>query len=174
MSIPMNEFSDFAPLLVDSPTVSGFATTSWGEHARVRLRGAQTDGRLSMLVYECPAGFGPVRHLHREDDEIILMERGTIAVWTPRECRTAGPGDVVMLPKGVPHAWRSYGDERVRFQVIVTPGEFEPFFEHIVERNLTLADQAELVTVASEAGMDIIGPPLNDEEVAVIRAGGRV
>jgi hypothetical protein len=56
----------------------------------------------------------------------------------------------------------------------VTPGEFEPFFEHIVERNLTLADQAELVTVASEAGMDIIGPPLNDEEVAAIRAGGRV
>jgi hypothetical protein len=79
-----------------------------------------------------------------------------------------------MLPKGVPHAWRSYGDERVRFQVIVTPGEFEPFFERIVERNLTLADQAELVTVASEAGMDIIGPALNDEEVAAIRAGGRV
>src|ERR1700756_4905148 len=147
--IPMNELLDFRPLLVDSLSVSGFATTSWGEHARARLRGAQTDGRLSMLAYGCPAGFGPARHLHREDDEILLIERGTIAVWTPHECRTAGPGDVIMLPKRVPHTWRAYGDDPIRFQVIVTPGEFEPFFELIVERNLTLADQAALVAVAS-------------------------
>ena len=56
----------------------------------------------------------------------------------------------------------------------VTPGEFETFFERIVERKLTLADQAELVEVASAAGMDIIGPPLSDEEVAAIVGGGRV
>ena len=170
----MNELSDFGPLLVDSVSVSGFATTSWGEHARARLRGAQTDGRLSMLAYGCPAGFGPVRHLHREDDEILLIERGTIAVWTPHECRTAGPGDVVMLPKRVPHTWRAYGDDPIRLQAILTPGEFESFFERIAEQNLTLADQAELVAVASAAGMDILGPPLSDEEVAAIRAGVRV
>jgi mannose-6-phosphate isomerase-like protein (cupin superfamily) len=170
----MSESSVLGPLLVDSPTDVGFATTSWGEHARARLRVTQTDGRLALLVYECPPGFGPVRHVHREDDEILLIERGAIAVWTPHECRTAEAGDVVMLPKGVPHTWRSYGEERVRFQVIVTPGEFEPFFERIVERNLTLADRAELVAVSSEAGMDVIGPALSDEEVATIRAGGRV
>ena len=56
----------------------------------------------------------------------------------------------------------------------MTPGEFETFFERIVERKLTLADQAELVEVASAAGMDIIGPPLSDEEVAAIVGGGRV
>jgi len=58
--------------------------------------------------------------------------------------------------------------------VTVTPGEFETFFERIVERKLTLADQAELVEVASAAEMDIIGPPLSDEEVAAIVGGGRV
>ena len=45
---------------------------------------------------------------------------------------------------------------------------------HIVERNLTLADQAELAEVASAAGMDIVGPPLSDEEVAAIVGGERV
>jgi quercetin dioxygenase-like cupin family protein len=170
----MDERTDPRPLLVDSPSVSGFATNSWGERARVRLCGAQTEGRLSVLVYGAPAGFGPPRHLHRQDDEILLVEQGTIALWTPHECRTAGPGDVVMLPKGVPHTWRAYGDDSVRFQVTVTPGDFETFFERIVERNLTLADQAELVEVASAAGMDIVGPPLSDEEVAAIRAGERV
>ena len=79
-----------------------------------------------------------------------------------------------MLPKVMPHTWRAYGDDPIRFQVTVTPGEFETFFERIVERKLTLADQAELVEVASAAGMDIIGPPLSDEEVAAIVGGGRV
>jgi mannose-6-phosphate isomerase-like protein (cupin superfamily) len=170
----MNKLTAPRPLLVDSPSDSGLATTSWGEQARPRLRAAETEGRLAVLFYRAPAGFGPPRHLHRRDDEIFLIEQGAIALWTPHECRTAGPGDVVMLPKVMPHTWRAYGDDPIRFQVTVTPGEFETFFERIVERKLTLADQAELVEVASAAGMDIIGPPLSDEEVAAIVGGGRV
>jgi mannose-6-phosphate isomerase-like protein (cupin superfamily) len=171
--ITMNKLTAPRPLLVDSPSDSGFATTSWGEQARPRLRAAETEGRLALLFYRAPAGFGPPRHLHRQDDEILLIEQGAIALWTPHECRTAGPGDVVMLPKVMPHTWRAYGDDPIRFQVTVTPGEFETFFERIVERNLTLADQAELVEVASAAGMDIVGPPLSDEEVAAIVGGER-
>ena len=170
----MNKLIAPRPLLVDSPSDSGFATTSWGEQARPRLRAAETEGRLAVLFYRAPAGFGPPRHLHRQDDEIFLIEQGAIALWTPHECRTAGPGDVVMLPKVMPHTWRAYGDDPIRFQVTVTPGEFETFFERIVERKLTLADQAELAEVASAAGMDIVGPPLSDEEVAAIVGGGRV
>ena len=170
----MNKLKAPRPLLVDSPSESGFATTSWGEQARPRLRAAETEGRLAVLFYRAPAGFGPPRHLHRQDDEIFLIEQGAIALWTPHECRTAGPGDVVMLPKVMPHTWRAYGDDPIRLQVTVTPGEFETFFERIVERNLTLADQAELAEVASAAGMDIIGPPLSDEEVAAIVGGERV
>ncbi|MBV8139180.1 MAG: hypothetical protein JO121_26645 [Deltaproteobacteria bacterium] len=45
--------------------------------------------------------------MHRQDDEIFLIEQGAIALWTPHECRTAGPGDVVMLPEGyAPHLAR--------------------------------------------------------------------
>ena len=104
----MNKLTAPRPLLVDSPSDSGFAITSWGEQARPRLRAAETEGRLAVLFYRAPAGFGPPRHLHRQDDEIFLIEQGAIALWTPHECRTAGPGDVVMLPKVIPHTWRAY------------------------------------------------------------------
>jgi hypothetical protein len=46
--------------------------------------------------------------------------------------------------------------------------KFETFFERIVQRNFTLSDVPGLAAVASAAGMDILGPPLNDEEVAAI------
>jgi hypothetical protein len=55
----------------------------------------------------------------------VLHMSGAIALWTPHECRTAGPGDVVMLPKVMPHTWRAYGNDPIRSQVTVTPGEFE-------------------------------------------------
>lgn len=170
----MNKLTAPRPLLVDSPSDAGFAATSWGEQARRRIRGVETEGRLSVLVYRAPAGFGPPRHLHRRDDEIFLIEQGTVVLWTPHDCRGAAPGDVVMLPRRVPHTWRAYGDDPVRFQVTVIPGEFETFFERIVERHLTLANQTELVEVASAAGMDIVGPPLSDEEVALILAGNTI
>ena len=60
----------------------------------------------------------------------------------------------------MPHTWRAYGDDPIRFQVTVTPGEFETFFERIVERKLTLADQAELVEVASAWPLRATAPAL--------------
>ena len=158
-------------LIVEPYSDTGFAITSWGERARPRLVRAQTGGQLSILDYGAPKSFGPARHLHRNDDEIFVILQGTIALWTPVDCRVAGPGDMVLLPKGQGHTWRAYGEDPVRFQVTTAPGEFETFFEGIVQRNLTLSDVPELIEVASAAGMDIIGPPLNDEEVAAIVRG---
>ena len=113
---------------VDSPIEYGFAITSWGEEARIRIPASQTDGRLAVMDYRAPAGFGPPRHVHRADDEILLVEQGTLAVWTPEKCNLAKPGDIVMLPKGIPHTWRAYGESPVHLQVIVAPGEFQTFF----------------------------------------------
>jgi mannose-6-phosphate isomerase-like protein (cupin superfamily) len=162
---------DCRSLIVDPRSDTGFAITTWGERARPRLVRAQTSGQLAILDYGAPKSFGPPRHLHRNDDEIFVILQGTVALWTPSACRTAGPGDFVLLPKGQAHTWRAYGEDPVRLQVTVTPGEFETFFERIVQRNLTLSDASELLEVASSAGMDIIGPPLNDDEVAAIVRG---
>jgi hypothetical protein len=76
----MNKLTAPRPLLVVSPSDSGFATTSWGEQARPRLRAVETEGRLAVLFYRAPAGFGPPRYLHRQDDEIFLIEQGAIAL----------------------------------------------------------------------------------------------
>jgi signal transduction histidine kinase len=49
-----------------------------------------------------------------------------------------------------------------------------PVFELIVQRNLTLSDVPEIAEAASAAGMNILGPPLNDEEVAAIVRGEQI
>ncbi len=124
-------------ILVDAATDAGWAKTSWGEQARTRIRSADTLGRLAVIDYRAPAGFGPPHHMHRDDDEIFLMRSGTIVVSMSGRSWTAGPGDVVLLPRAVPHSWRAYGDDPVHIQVIAAPGTLETFFEHIAAQGLT-------------------------------------
>jgi quercetin dioxygenase-like cupin family protein len=163
-----------AQIVVDRPQEAGFAKTSWGEVARLRVSSDFGGGRLAIVDYRVPAGFGPPRHVHRNDDEIFLVQRGTLVVWTPESCSIAKPGDIVALPKEVPHTWRAYGNDSVRFQVIVSPGELQTFFSDIAAHGLSLSNAEALTEVASDAGRDLLGPPLSDEEVDVIIAGGRV
>jgi hypothetical protein len=48
------------------------------------------------------------------------------------------------------------------------PSGFERFFQDIDRRHLLASDVAELRAVAAAVGMDILGPPLSDEEVRQI------
>jgi hypothetical protein len=52
--------------------------------------------------------------------------------------------------------------------VTFTPSGFERFFQEIERRRLLAGDVAELRALAGGVGMDILGPPLSDEEVRQI------
>jgi mannose-6-phosphate isomerase-like protein (cupin superfamily) len=116
------------------------------------------------------AGFGPPRHLHQRDDEVIEVVEGQVVAWTPERSLVLAPGDLVLLPKPVPHTWRAYGAEPIRFTVTFTPSGFERFFPDIERLGLVITDVPELTSVAGDAGMEILGPPLSDEEVRQIIA----
>jgi len=45
----------------------------------------------------------------------------------------ARPGDLVLKPRGVPHAFWNPADEPARMLEVVTPGGFESYFEEIGE-----------------------------------------
>jgi len=133
---------------------SDVSRSPFGEECHLRVRG--TDGAYSIVDYRAPAGFGPARHTHRREDEIIQLLEGRIVVWTPQRGFTMSPGDVVLLPKDVQHAWRAFGGGSVHFTVTLVPGGF-----------------AGLTAAAGEVDLYDIGPPLSDEEVARIVAEDR-
>lgn len=155
---------------IDNPSDEMF-TTSWGEQARTIVSSSETLGKVMLQDYKAPRNFGPPVHLHRNEDEILILKQGNIVVWTSQKSGVAKVGDTIMLPKNVPHTWRAYGDEPVHMTVITAPGEFETFISDIAKDDLTVEDTAKLIEVAYKAGMDILGPPLTDEQVAAIVNG---
>jgi quercetin dioxygenase-like cupin family protein len=150
------------------------AITAWGEQACIRALRLDAHNNFCILDYRAPAGFGPPRHLHYLQDEVLDILEGSIVVWSPSWCGVLHQGDVVSLPSGIPHAWRSIDDRAVHFTITVTPGGpggFKEFFPTIQQRNLTIADTSELLAAAEIGGMQITGPPLTDEEVERLKAG---
>jgi quercetin dioxygenase-like cupin family protein len=153
------------------------AISPWGEQATIRALRVDADSNFCILDYRAPARFGPPRHLHYVQEEVLEILAGSIAAWTPDWCGVLQAGDIVSLAAGIPHAWRSIGDQGVHFTVIVTPGGpggFKEFFPTIQQRNLTITDIPELVAAAEIAGMQITGPPLTEEEVERFKLGERL
>ena len=163
------------PVSIDRAASSGIVSrTSWGEESRIRVGPADSGGQLTILDYRAPASFGPPRHLHHREDEVFELIEGQAVVWTPNLSFVLAPGDLVLLPKLGPHSWRAYGPKGIRFTATFTPSGFERFFQDIERRRLLATDVAELRAVAADVGMDILGPPLSDEEVRQIIAEAEV
>jgi mannose-6-phosphate isomerase-like protein (cupin superfamily) len=154
------------PILIDRAASSGIVSrTSWGEESHIRVGAADSGGQFTILDYHAPACFGPPRHLHHREDEVIALIEGHAVVWTPDLSFVLAPGDLVLLPKLGPHTWRAYGPKGIHFTATLTPSGFERFFQEIEERRLLATDVAGLREVAANVAIDILGPPLSDEEV---------
>ena len=73
-----------------------------------------TDGELVAIDLELPAGRrvpGPL-HIHPLQEERFEVVDGTMRFRMGRERIVAGPGEVVVVPAGVPHDFANAGDDR--------------------------------------------------------------
>ena len=60
-------------------------------------------------------------HTHEHEDEISHVTAGRLGVQIGDEVLEAGPGDTVVKPRGIAHAFWNPGDEPVRFLELITP-----------------------------------------------------
>ena len=68
-----------------------------------------------------PRGGGPPPHVHPGTDEAYFLLAGDIEVLDPGGPFAVGTGDFVLVPRGVPHAYRVVGDADVRLLFLLSP-----------------------------------------------------
>lgn len=64
---------------------------------------------VSVILNETAPGFGARRHRHTYD-ELFVMQEGQMAFTIGEETVTAGPGDLVAIPAGIPHGFTNIGE----------------------------------------------------------------
>ena len=143
------------PALSDAS--DGVTFTMLGASIRLIARAIDTDGRFTVFEQTTPAGWGPPRHVHAKEDEIVYVLDGTYEVSLGDERRTVSAGGCAILPRGIPHGFRNVGDTPARFVCVVTPGGLEEYFLEIA-RCSPPPSPAQLVGLAKPYGLTLLPP----------------
>jgi quercetin dioxygenase-like cupin family protein len=72
-------------------------------------------------------------HVHRNEDEYSYVIEGEVGFEIGGEVRTAGAGELVAKPRGIPHAFWNATDEPARVLEVIAPGGFETYFAELAE-----------------------------------------
>jgi hypothetical protein len=75
---------------------------------------------------------GPPPHLHRRTDEAFHVLEGELTFHLEDRSMEAGPGDFVLVPRGVVHTFENAGSSEARFLEVAAPGAFVGYFEELL------------------------------------------
>jgi mannose-6-phosphate isomerase-like protein (cupin superfamily) len=100
----------------------------------VHLRSEESGGQVSVIETAPGPGAGPPLHHHDFDEAFYVLE-GELTFRLRDEMVTAGPGDLVFAPRGVPHTFANLGDKPARQLIVCTPAGFERYFARMAAEN---------------------------------------
>lgn len=101
--------------------------------------------------------FVPV-HVHPTQDEFILVQEGELHVKLDGVWSIARAGDLVRMPKGVPHGYFNKSDRPARALFWVSPaGRLRSLFEKLHG----LSDVDEVVRVSAQHDVNFLPPEAN-------------
>jgi quercetin dioxygenase-like cupin family protein len=128
-----------------------------GARSRVLANAASTGGRYGLVdMIEVPAGDMPPLHIHRNEDEGFLLLEGELSLFLPGREIALKPGEFVLAPRGVPHAYQ-VGDTPARWLVVSLPCGFEGFVRDVAALEEVTPDT--LDATAARHDIEILGPP---------------
>jgi quercetin dioxygenase-like cupin family protein len=96
---------------------------------RFLVGGEQTGGRFSIVEHPMqPRSLAAPVHTHRDEDEYSYVLEGEVGLQLGEEVLTAGPGTLVLKPRGMPHTFWNAAEAPARLLEIITPAGFERYF----------------------------------------------
>jgi len=150
--------------------------TLWLLNSLVRIGVASADGSdgLCAMEHRVPQGDSPPLHSHATEDELFHILDGEFRFQVGDRHLRAGPGVMLLVPKGTIHSYRAESPEGGRF-VTVTRGEDFERFVRAASRPAERPDlpphagpptpeaMAALSELAAVHGIQFHGPPLAEE-----------
>lgn len=104
---------------------------------------------------------GPPRHLHHNEDEWFYVIEGQYIAEVGSEHFQLKPGDSLLAPREVPHAWAFVGDTPGKMVIGFAPANrMEAFFRDNEKRGKDSVYVNDAETFRAY-GMQLLGPPLS-------------
>ena len=136
---------------------TGMDGISWNILGQTYVPKQLTESTFSWHATLPPGSFVPP-HIHPTQDEFIYMLEGRLDLVLDGADGHALPGDLIRLPRGIPHGLFSKSDQDVKCFFWVSPSErlYDLFW---ALNTMSDADPAEIVAVSAKHGVDFLPPP---------------
>jgi quercetin dioxygenase-like cupin family protein len=118
----------------------GYGGKTWNILGQVYFPKAVTDSTFAFETNSDPGQFAPV-HIHPTQDEFILVQEGMLDLKLDGVWVQAKAGDLVRLPRGIPHGYFNKSDKPARALFWVSPMQkLEALFDKL--HNLTRSQRS--------------------------------
>lgn len=136
----------------------GFEGVEWNILGQRYFPKASCEATFAFETNSDPGQFVPV-HIHPTQDEFILVQEGQLELKLDGKWSTAKAGDLVRMPRGVPHGYFNKSDKPARALFWVSPArQLEALFQTL--HNMTDVDAVVKASAAHE--VDFLPPEAND------------
>lgn len=96
----------------------------WGNLATIKLTGEDTNGGLTVVEVRIGPGRMAPPHVHHREEETFLITEGRLTFQIGEQTIEAGPGDIVVGPRDVPHRFTA-GSDGATVLFLLTPAGLE-------------------------------------------------
>lgn len=139
----------------DGAGIGGIAWNILGQRYFPKADCAST---FAFETNSAPGQFVPV-HVHPHQDEFILVQEGQLELKLDGVWQTARAGDLVRMPRGVPHGYFNKSDAPCRALFWVSPaGRLRALFETLHD----MTDIPAIVAASAEHDVDFLPPEANE------------
>lgn len=138
----------------------------------IRVAAAESADGLSVLEHRAPFADSPPLHVHHTEDECFVVLEGAFRFRIADAERRAGPGEVILAPRAIPHTYRVESPGGGRWLTVTARGDFERFVRAISRpaERMALPEPSgpptpeavqALASVARSHGIELVGLPLH-------------
>lgn len=137
---------------------TGFSGKTWNILGQVYFPKAVCESTFAFETNSEPGQFVPV-HIHPTQDEFILVQEGELDLKLDGEWVKAKAGDLVRMPRGIPHGYFNKSDRPARALFWVSPARM---LEQLFTKLDNLGDPEEVVKISAMHEVDFLPPEAND------------
>jgi quercetin dioxygenase-like cupin family protein len=136
----------------------GYAGVTWNILGQTYFPKAVCETTFAFETNSAPGQFVPV-HIHPTQDEFILVQEGELdlkldGVWTK-----ARAGDLVRMPKGIPHGYFNKSDKPARALFWVSPArKLKDLFDALHD----LTDVPRVIELSAQHEVNFLPPEANE------------
>ncbi|GAB3643588.1 cupin domain-containing protein [Spirosoma arcticum] len=125
----------------------------------LKISGKDTNGQLSLFFgYYVKSDSAPL-HVHYEEDEEFYILDGEVLFQVGTERYTLQSGDIIFLPRNIPHTYLVLSETAKMLFMIQPSGKSEAFFRKMSQLDSPVSPE-EFGEIFQAHDLGLVGPPL--------------